>query len=50
MSRRKHILLKNEIDMIQEMLLQHYYPTERYISKIVERLEELKKEWYKSKS
>ena len=49
MNKRKHILLKNEIETIQKVLLGLVYPTETYMIKLVNRLDELKKSWYKVK-
>ena len=47
--KRKHILLKNEIKMIQSVLEGKVYPTDECISGLINRLEELKKAWYKVK-
>ena len=46
---RKHILLKNEIEMIQKVLKEEVYPIKEYKFELVKRLEKLKMEWYKSK-
>lgn len=48
-NKRKHILLKNEIEMIQLTLKKEVYPSEEYILRLVERLEKLKRKWYKIK-
>ena len=45
--RRKHPLLKNEINMIQNSLLGEVTPTFGTRVDLVKRLEELKKQWYK---
>ena len=47
--KRKHILLKNEIEMLQIILREEGYPSKDYKEELVGRLEELKKEWYKVK-
>lgn len=47
--RRKHPLLKNEIEIIQKTLSGKCYPSDEYILKVVERLEDLKRTWYKSR-
>ena len=47
--KRKHILLKNEIEMIQIILREEGFPTKEYRLKLAEKLEELKKLWYKVK-
>ena len=47
--KRKHPLLKNEIEMIQIVLREEGFPTKEYRLKLVERLEELKGKWYKNK-
>jgi len=47
--RRKHPLLKNEIEMIQKTLSNEVYPAEFYIKHLIKQLQELKQEWYKSK-
>lgn len=47
--KRKHILLKNEITMIQKVLRDLSYPTEEYCEHLANKLEELKREWYKVK-
>ena len=44
---RKKILLKNEIEMLQMVLREEAFPTEEYRLKLVNRLEDLKKLWYK---
>jgi hypothetical protein len=46
---RKHILLKNEIEMLQIILRKEGFPTDEYREKLAERLEELKRKWYKIK-
>ncbi len=46
---RKHILLKNEIEMLQIILREEGYPTKEYKLKLANHLEELKKLWYKTK-
>lgn len=50
MEKRKHALLKNEIEMIQEFLVGDVYPDAKYLIKLHERLENLKREWYKVKT
>ncbi len=47
--KRKHILLKNEIEMIQRILKEETFPISSYRVKLVDRLEELKRTWYKVK-
>lgn len=47
--KRKHPLLKTEIEMLQLILEDKTFPTKEYRLKLVERLEELKKKWYKIK-
>lgn len=49
MSKRKHSLLKNEIEMLKSILLEKVYPTWEYKLKLVDNLDKLKKKWYKSK-
>ncbi len=49
MKKRKHHLLKNEIEMLQIILREEGYPTQEYKLKLAEKLENLKKEWYKVK-
>lgn len=49
MGKRKHILLKNEIELIQDALLKKCFLKAERIQELIWRLEELKKEWYKSK-
>jgi len=44
---RKHILLKNEIEMIQIVLKEEGYPTKECRENLANRLEDLKKLWYK---
>jgi len=46
---RKHCLLRNEIEMLQIVLREEGYPTREYRLKLAERLENLKREWYKVK-
>ncbi len=46
---RKKPLLRTEIEMLQIILEDKTFPTEEYRLKLVERLEELKKMWYKVK-
>ncbi len=46
---RKHILLKNEIEMLQLILREEGYPTKEYRLKLAERLEDLKCNFYKVK-
>ena len=45
--KRKHILLKNEIEMIQIILREQGFPIKKYRLELANRLEELKKLWYK---
>lgn len=47
--KRKHILLRNEIELLQETLAGNVYPAEFWKKEIIERLEELKCKWYKVK-
>ena len=47
--RRKHPLLKNEIEMIKLVLLKRVFPRKEYIEDLIKQLDELKQEWYKSK-
>jgi len=47
--KRKHILLKNEIEMMQIILREEGFPTREYRLKLAERLEKLKRLWYKVK-
>jgi len=47
--RRKHILLRNEIEMLQIILEDKAFPTKRYRMRLVVKLEDLKKLWYKVK-
>ena len=46
---RKHILLKNEIEMLQLILRKEVFPIKSYRLKLADRLEKLKREWYKVK-
>lgn len=46
---RKNPLLKNEIEMIQIILREEGYPTKEYRENLADKLEDLKKLWYKSK-
>ena len=48
MGKRKHTLLKNEIEMLQLILKNEVYPIEKYRLKLADRLEKLKEEWYSS--
>lgn len=48
--RRKHILLRNEIELLQGFLKGEVYPADFWKNKLVEQLEELKCKWYKVKS
>ena len=45
--KRKHILLKTEIEMLQIFLRGEGFPSEEYKLKLANRLEDLKKLWYK---
>jgi len=45
--KRKHILLKNEIIMLQNILMVGVSPTTEYRAKLSGKLEELKRRWYK---
>lgn len=47
--KRKHILLRNEIELLQKTLAGNAYPVDFWRKKIIERLEELKCKWYKVK-
>jgi len=47
--KRKHILLRNEIEMLQIILEDRAFPTEEYRFRLIKRLEELKGLWYKVK-
>jgi hypothetical protein len=47
--KRKHILLKNEIEMIQNILCENVYPRQNYKIELANRLSELKIKWYKGK-
>jgi len=49
MIRRKHILLKNEIEILQMILKEEAYPTREYKLKLSNRLESLKRKWYNVK-
>jgi len=46
---RKKPLLRNEIEMLQLILKDKVFPTGEYRLKLVKRLEELKRRWYKLK-
>jgi len=48
-SKRKYALLKQEIKDIQRILLDEVHFIPEYVDKLVQNLENLKKEWYKSK-
>ena len=48
-NKRKHILLKNEIEMLQMLLREEGFPSQEYKLELANRLEELKKLWYKTK-
>ena len=47
--KRKHILLRNEIDNLQRIIKGEIYPADFYIENLINRLENLKKKWYKVK-
>lgn len=47
--KRKHILLKNEIDNLQRIVMGEIYVADFYRKNLIERLEELKCRWYKVK-
>lgn len=47
MNKRKRPLLRNEIKMLQIILREEAYPTLKYRLELADRLEDLKKEWYK---
>ena len=47
--KRKHHLLKNEIEMLQIILKEEGYPTKECKLNLAEKLENLKGEWYKVK-
>ena len=49
MRKRKHPLLKNEIEMLQIILKEEGYPKKEYKLKLARNLENLKREWYKVK-
>ena len=48
--KRKHHLLKNEIEMLQMILKEEVFPIKDYRIKLVNQLENLKKDWYKVKA
>ncbi len=48
--KRKNPLLKNEIEMMQIILMEKGFPTKEYRKKLANNLEELKKLWYKVKT
>ena len=45
--KRKYPLLKNEIEMIQIVLIEEVFPTKEYRLKLADNLEKLKGMWYK---
>jgi hypothetical protein len=45
--RRKHILLKNEIENLQMIVNNKIYVANFYKVNLIKRLEELKRKWYK---
>lgn len=47
--KRKHILLRNEIELLQKTLAGEVYPADFWKQKLIEQLEELKCKWYKVK-
>jgi hypothetical protein len=47
--KRKHILLRNEIELLQKFLAGEVYPADFWKKKLIEQLEELKCKWYKVK-
>ena len=47
--RRKHILLKNEIDDLQSIVKGEIFVADFYKSNLVKKLEELKRKWYNVK-
>lgn len=47
MIKRKHILLKNEIEMLQIILEEKGFPTKECRLRLSNKLEELKDLWYK---
>jgi hypothetical protein len=47
--KRKHILLRTEIELLQKCLMEEVYPAMFWRKKLVEQLEELKCKWYKVK-
>jgi hypothetical protein len=47
--KRKHILLKNEINNLQKIVKGEIFVADFYKDNLVERLEELKSKWYKVK-
>ena len=49
MNKRKTPLLKSEIEMLQMILKEEVYPTQEYKLKLSNRLEILKRMWYKIK-
>ena len=49
MEKQKHYLLKNEIEILQDILREKFYPAEWYKIKLFEKLENLKAEWYNVK-
>ena len=49
MENRKHYLWRNEIEMLQIILREEGFPTKECRLKLAEKLENLKREWYKVK-
>lgn len=45
--KRKHTLLRNEIEMLQKILKNEVYPSKDYVLGLIKQLEELKKLWYR---
>jgi hypothetical protein len=45
--KRKHILLKNEIENLQMIVNDEIYVANFYKVNLIKRLEELKRKWYK---
>jgi len=48
--KRKHILLKNEITMLQDIVANEVFPILECRVSLIRRLQELKEEWYYSPS
>jgi hypothetical protein len=46
---KKHLLLRNEIEMLQLILQDKVFPSPKCRIELVVKLEDLKKKWYKVK-